>query len=164
MKNIYPFNSVVEYALRCAILLEASYPSSLSMQRMVYYDYLLTHSGDADGPESIHLDTPNRISEISIKREKIDGAMSLLCSKGLARIIFNKEGISYIASDYTTPFLRELSSHYINQLKLISLWVSDKFGQYKESELTKYFNQNINRWGGEFENASLLATERDINE
>lgn len=164
MKNIYPFNSSVEYALRCSILLEASYPHCLSMQKMVYYDYLLTHSGDANGPESIHLNTPNRISEISIKREKIDGAMSLLCSKGLAKVVFSKEGVSYIASDNTTPFLRELSSDYIDRLKSIASWVSDKFNKYTESELSKYFDQNIDKWGGEFENASLLATEGGTNE
>lgn len=163
MNHIYPFNSSVEYALRCSILLEASYPYCLSMQKMVYYDYLLTHSGDANGPESIHLNVPNRISEISIKREKIDSAMSLLCSKGLAKIVFNNDGISYVASDDLTPFLRELSSDYIDQLKIIALWLVSKFSKYTERELSKYFAQNIDKWGGEFENASLLASEGENN-
>lgn len=162
-KNIFPFNSPIEYALRCSILLETSYPNGLSMQRMVYYDYLLTHSGDAGGPESIHLNTPNRISEISIKREKIDDAMFLLCSKGLAEMVFNKNGIFYVASDSITPFLNELSSQYINQLKKISLWVTDSFKQYDDNDLVSYFDKNINKWGGEFETISLLHTEEFDN-
>lgn len=156
IKYVVPFNSSIEYALRCSILLEASYPDGLSMQRMVYYDYLLTHSGDAGGPKSVHLNTPNRISEITIKREKIDNALSLLCSKGLVEMDFNSRGIFYIASDNITPFLNELSSNYINRLKDVSLWVIQTFRQYSDKDLTCYFEKNIDKWGGEFETTSLL--------
>ena len=164
MSEVYPFNSYIEYALRCAILLEAEYPRSLSMQRIVFYDYLLTHSEDANGPKSIHLSVPNRISEISVKREKMNGALLLLQAYNLVETLYNENGIEYTASDEITPFLNEIDSKYVNQLKTIAIWVCNSFDAYSDQELIDYFRKNIGKWGGEFEKSSLLFEEGIINE
>ena len=47
--KIVPFNSAVEVGLRTLIVLDASYPNTSSLGRLVVFDYLLVHSDDVDG-------------------------------------------------------------------------------------------------------------------
>ncbi len=56
-----PFNSPLETGIRSLSILVAAYPASLDIQRLVEMDYLVVHSGDAGGPESLHVPLPRRI-------------------------------------------------------------------------------------------------------
>ena len=49
MSTARPFNSPLECGLRTLTLLAASQPSACDLQRLIFYDYLLIHSGDVPG-------------------------------------------------------------------------------------------------------------------
>lgn len=77
---IHPFNSAVECGLRSLVILEQAFPRDYDLQRLVFYDYLLVHSGDANGPESIHPATPHRSGEVLVKRQILEQGLLLMIS------------------------------------------------------------------------------------
>ena len=72
---------------------------------------------------------------------------------------YSKSGILYCASDNATPFIDCLSSKYIRLLKERASWVFQTFSKSSDKELDEYFRNNIDRWGGEFENEAILKYE-----
>ncbi|MEI7825440.1 MAG: ABC-three component system middle component 2 [Chlorobiaceae bacterium] len=154
--KIHPFNSPIECGLRCLVLLEHAFPIKYDLQRLVHYDYLLVHSGDAGGPKSIHPATPYRSGEVLIKRQMLEHGLFLMMSRDLIVRQYDTSGIIYIASDIATPFLDNLQSRYVKQLKDRAAWVIKIFDAYDEKKLKKFFHKNLDRWGGEFEKAALL--------
>ncbi len=104
-KSYTPFNSPIEYGLRCILILEAFYPTKLDLQDLVYYDYLLIHSADAGGPESVHPATPHRTTEITIKRDILEKSLFLMYSKNIINIEYSTEGILYSGNEETSPFI-----------------------------------------------------------
>ena len=64
------FNSPLECGLRAVVLLVECSPQELDIQRLVNYDYLLVHSGDINGPPSLHPDSPLRSGELLVKRRR----------------------------------------------------------------------------------------------
>src|SRR3979411_2027900 len=75
-----PFNSALETGVRAlAVLAEAS-PRALDLQELVYFDYLIVHSGDAGGPTSLHPNTPLRNGELLVRRTIIEQGVLLMVS------------------------------------------------------------------------------------
>lgn len=153
---MHPFNSAIECGLRSLIILEQAFPLEYDLQRLVFYDYLLVHSGDANGPTSIHPATPHRSGEVLIKRHMLEQGLILMMSRNLIIREYDKTGIVYYASDAATPFLDSLKSHYVRLLKQHASWVVKTFNDYSPLELEKFFHDNLDRWGGEFEKEALL--------
>ena len=57
---VQTFNSPIETGVRALILLAESYPDQLDLQRILEFDYIMVHTGDVDGPPSIHPALPLR--------------------------------------------------------------------------------------------------------
>lgn len=155
-ENIHPFNSAVECGLRSLVMLEHAFPFEYDLQRLVFYDYLLVHSNDAGGPESIHPATPHRSGEVLIKRQVLEQGLLLLMSRQLIVRKYASSGILYTASELSTPFLDGLQSRYISLLKNRARWVINSFKDYDDKELELFFLKNLDRWGGEFEKEAIL--------
>ena len=155
-KYMNPFNSFIECGLRSLIILENSFPSSYDLQRLVFYDYLLIHSKDAGGPESIHPATPNRSSEFLVKRRMIENGLLFMVSKGLVKKSFDKKGIVYSATEESNPFLDSLTTNYSRSLKNYANWVVTTFDKYSDESLEDFFCKHLDRWGGEFEREAIL--------
>ena len=97
-----PYNTPIESGLRMLYLLVEAYPQLLNLQRLVYYDYLLVHSGDIpNGPQSLHPATPFRGAEWIVRRKKLSDGLDLMFSKDLISKTFNSTGILYCATDLT---------------------------------------------------------------
>ena len=62
--KIEPFNSPLETGLRSLAILEAAFPNRYDLQRLVEMDYLVVHSADVGGPESLHAPLPLRAGEL----------------------------------------------------------------------------------------------------
>lgn len=150
-KKISPFNSSLETGIRSLTLLEAVYPKSLDLQRLVEYDYLAVHSGDAGGPESLHAPLPLRTGEILVRRGIIESGLSLMKSRNLAKQIPTKEGIQYYATDATGAFLRALSTPYITRLRKCANWVAEQFGGSSDEELLVITRQLFDKWTTQFQ-------------
>ncbi len=152
----HPFNSAIECGLRSLVILEHAFPRDYDLQRLVFYDYLLVHSGDAGGPNSIHPATPHRSGEVLVKRKILEQGLLLMMSRKLVVREYDKTGIVYSASDNATPFLDSLASRYVGMLKERAIWLIEVFDEYTDKQLEKFFQENLDRWGGEFEKEALL--------
>mgnify|MGYP000146115486 CR=1 FL=1 len=106
------FNNEIEMGLRILIILENIYPKSFDIEMINYFDYFALHTKDIGGKNSIHPELPNRFGELSVKRDLIHSSLKLLISKGLVEINYTDNGIEYLASELTSPFLDYLSEEY----------------------------------------------------
>jgi hypothetical protein len=151
------FKSPLESGLRVLILLTHAYPKAFDTQRLVSLDYLLVHSGDANGPESIHPPTPLRAGELLVRRELIEKGIMLLLSRSLIERELTREGIYFKANDNSAAFLDSLSSSYVSSLREVADWVIDNFGSLTDHKLEQFFRKNMDKWGREFEQAQVVA-------
>lgn len=155
-----PFNSPLECGLRTLVLLAAAHPAVYDLQRLVFYDYLLVHSGDVPGgPDSIHPPTPLRSGEALVRRHWIERGLLLMISRELVIRTFSPQGIVYQASPLTSTFLRYMEEPYTKRLQERAQWVIERFGGYSDHELVEFFKANLDRWGGEFIREELLEDE-----
>jgi hypothetical protein len=161
-----PFNGAVECGLRAMVLLAAA-KTGCDLRRLVIYDYLLVHSGDVPGeviaalagrapPDSLHPATPHRSGELLVRRATLAAGLQLLMRKGLAAPKYGADGITYVATGLTTPFLGVLESDYIHSLRQRGEWVVGVFSRMTDDELSGFASQHLRDWGGEFVNESLL--------
>ncbi|WP_141202210.1 ABC-three component system middle component 2 [Oceanimonas doudoroffii] len=151
------FNSPMEAGLRSLIILEAGYPHSYDIARLVIYDYLLVHSGDIrGGPDSIHPDTPHRSGEMLIKRPVLESGIKNMMAKGLIKSNYSEHGITYVATEASSPFLDSLQADYTRRLMVIADWVTTNFDEVSVDELNSYANRHLGVWGGEFINESIV--------
>lgn len=160
MTTAGPFNSPLECGLRTLVLLDAAHPASCDLQRLVFYDYLLVHSGDVPGgPDSIHPPTPLRSGEALVRRHWIERGLLLMLSRELVTRAFSPQGIIYQASPLTASFLGYMEEPYTKQLRERAQWVIGRFGAYSDHTLIDFFKENLDRWGGEFIREDLLEED-----
>lgn len=162
MKNdtISPFNSFIEVGLRCLALLSAGYPHQYDINRIVYYDYFLVHSGDLNGPDSLHPNTPHRSGELLIRRPLLESALKIMSSRELVNIEYSDSGITYLASENTSPFLDNLQASYTKRMVDRAMWVVENFDEIPIEEIRIKTNKNLHTWGGEFLSESIVRGER----
>jgi hypothetical protein len=144
------FNNPVESALRSLVLLVETYPSTLDLQKLVYLDYLLVHSADADGPESLHPPTPQRDGEMAVRRDLIEQGLHLLLVRGLAERRSTISGFEYAARDEAGSLVASLEAEYSQLLLARATWVTETFAEHEINRLIAFFNERIGRWGEEF--------------
>src|SRR5579863_3186597 len=120
--TVQTFNSPIETGMRALILLAHSYPAQLDLQRLLEYDYIMVHTGDVDGPPSLHPALPLRSGELLVRRQLIERGLLLMMSRGLIDRVATESGFSYQAADNAGPFLDALSADYLNDLKQRAAW------------------------------------------
>ena len=146
-----PFNSALESCLRALCLLYEAFPDAYDRQRLVFFDYLVVHSGDIeDGPESLHPATPFRSNEWVVRRRLVDQGLQLLMERGLVKSEFTDEGILFSASEAAGAFVACLTQTYTKEMKKRAKWVVQTFGDTDETELVNLFDKHLDRWGAEF--------------
>lgn len=150
------FSTPLELGLRALIVLEAIRPATADLQRLVAYDYLLVHSGDAGGPESVHPSTPHRSAEILVKRDVLRAGLQLLLSRELVGLEMSPGGVRYGATDLASPFLGYFDGEYVVRLRQRAAWLRERFAHLEDQALQAMMNENLDRWGGEFASESLV--------
>lgn len=152
-----PFNSPLECGLRTLFILDALQHHSVNLQRIVSYDYLLVHSGDIEnGPISLHPAVPYRGAELLVKRKLIQAGLNQMIAKELVRIDFLPQGFLYSATELTRAFINLLKSPYAADLKDRAAWICNYFHAHSDREVDAYINNNIGRWGAEFETIAAI--------
>jgi len=146
-----PFNSPLETGLRSVAILAEACPDEFDLQRLLYFDYLVVHSSDADGPDSLHPNTPLRNGELLVRRGVIERGLLLYISRSLVKWHARADGIFYAASEAAGPFLECLHSAYSRELRLRATWAIDTFGALDDDELKSYFDARFERWTREFQ-------------
>ena len=104
-----PFNSPLETGIRSVGMLVAAYPKSFDLQRLVAFDYLVVHTGDVGGPESLHPALPMRSTELLVRRGLVERGLLLMISRNLVQREAAAEGIYYRAGEFAETFLDSLT-------------------------------------------------------
>ncbi|MCW8887406.1 MAG: threonine transporter [Motiliproteus sp.] len=155
--NVTVFNSALETGVRSLVILAANFPAALDLQRLVDLDYLVVHSGDVDGPESLHPPLPMRESELLVRRKIIESGLSLMMSRGLITRIAGPEGIFYQASDYAKPFVDSLTTPYMRSLMDRANWVATTFGNMDTTVLHNLISSFFDKWTTQFQPSQGLG-------
>ena len=150
-----PFNSALETGLRSLAILAEACPDPFDLQRLLYFDYLVVHSSDADGPASLHPSTPLRNGELLVRRGLIERGLLLFIGRGLIERNASGSGISYAAAEAAGPFLECLGSIYSRTLRERASWAIETFGALDDDELKSYFDARFERWTREFQAIQL---------
>lgn len=72
------FNTAFESGVRSLILLTACFPLSVGLRRLVVLDHLVVHTGDIDGPESLHPSESSRGAELLVRRGLVSSGLALM--------------------------------------------------------------------------------------
>lgn len=146
-----PFNNDVDTGLRMLCLLNKSHPKSFDLQKLIYLDYIMIHSGDIDeNIQSIHPPVPYRTGELLIKRSIIQNGLELFISRNLIEIKYTKFGIEYKASEESSTFIETLEEQYFVKVNERASWAVDKFSYWDNKELKFFLKDNIEKISNDF--------------
>ena len=148
-----PFNSPLEVGVRSVCLLVAMYPKRLGIQTIVDLDYLVLHTRDAGGPSSLHPPLPHRTGEVLVKVTLIRTGLQLMQSKKLVEFTPSSEGFLYSATESSAPFINNMRSTYLYNLKERANWVALKYAQYTSSEIREEIRGIFKIWTTSLQNA-----------
>lgn len=154
-----PFNSALETGVRALAILVEAFPAGVDLQRLVYFDYLVVHSGDAGGPTSLHPDTPLRNGELLVRRGLVERGVLLMVGRNLAARRFDQKGIYYSATEDAEAFLSCLLSSYSALLRDRAHWAYERFGPLDDRALKQFFDANFGRWTREFQSTFAPSQE-----
>ncbi len=146
-----PFNSPLETGIRSLEILVAAHPAAFDLERLVEMDYLVVHSGDADGPESLHAALPMRAGELLVRRGLIEKGLLLMMSRNLIQRIPAEDGFNYVAGDAAAPFLASFTSTYSQKLKERARWVVERFADMTTSEIRQITHQLFDNRSSQFQ-------------
>lgn len=150
-EGVPTFNSPIETGVRALILLAESYPAQMDLQRILEFDYILVHTGDVDGPPSIHPALPLRSGELLVRRQLIERGLMLMMSRGLVGRYATPNGFTYQAEDAAGPFLDALTAEYLDELKDRASWVVDRFSDMTDHEIRIMLSRVYDQWSREFQ-------------
>lgn len=152
-----PFNSPLETGLRSLAILEAAFPNRYDLQRLVELDYLVVHSADVGGPDSLHAPLPLRAGELLVRRQIIERGLLLMMSKGLIERYAAINGIEYVAGDIASPYLASLTAPYTLQLRDRARWLVDNFAGFTTEEIRSLIRRFFEHWTSEFEAVKAIG-------
>lgn len=145
------FNSPLETGVRTLTVLEAAFPRSCDLQRLVELDYLVVHSGDVGGPESLHAPLPLRAGELLVRRELIEKGLLLMMSRGLVARKAATTGIEYNAADGAAAYLSSLISPYMITLRERARWAMVEFGTMTTEQIRTVTQRFFEQWSSQFQ-------------
>jgi hypothetical protein len=154
------FNSPLEAGVRTVCVLVPAHPRAFDVQRLVAFDYLVVHSGDMGGPESLHPQLPNRSAELLVRRKLVERGLHLMQHRGLVERQVDATGIRYRADELAATFLGSLTAPYLRALEERGAWVAESFGEMNDETLRHTMARVFGRWIEEFQSAQhSLAIE-----
>jgi hypothetical protein len=154
-KRASPFNSPLETGVRALSILEAAHPNGCDLQRLVELDYLVVHSGDAGGPESLHAPLPMRAGELLVRREIIEKGLLLMISRGLVERVASPDGIHYRAGEAAGPYMAALRAPYSIELRARAKWAVQAFGHTSTDAMRAITQRFFEKWTSEFQPRQL---------
>lgn len=147
------FNGPLEAGVRAVAVLAAVHPHAFDLQRLIAFDYLLVHTGDIGGPDSLHPPVPLHSAELLVRRKLVEQALLLMMTRDLVRREASADGIRYRAGENAVPFLQALQSDYLAALKDRADWLVGEFGAASERDFRAVMRRFFDRWVEEFQTA-----------
>lgn len=149
-----PLNSPVELGVRIVMLLVEAYPEHLDVNQLVLLDHAVLHSADLGGPESLHPALPVRAGELGVKRDVVEGGLTLLLRAGLVDVAATANGVQFQAGEDAHQFVEILGSSYATTLHERAVWVVRNFGDLSEERVRQHMRSIFGSWSEEFEISS----------
>jgi len=145
------FNGPLEAGIRAVSILGAAFPRSYDLQRLVAMDYLLVHTADVGGPESLHPPTPMQSAELLVRRKLVERALLLMMTRDLVRREITPDGIKYSAGENAATFMASLSSVYLRELKGRAEWLIGTLGNHSDQQFRAVMRKFFDHWVEEFQ-------------
>lgn len=152
-------NSPLELGLRSLVVLTASFPRQLDLDRLVLMDYCLLHSADLGGPESVLPAISTRSGELGIKRSVLEHGIQVMTRAGMIDVAASTEGFTYRASEAAAPFLRLVSSSLLDRLSEVALWAVTDIGGLSTDGIRERIRVIANQWSEQWTEESLALAE-----
>ena len=146
-----PFNSPLETGVRSLAILVAAFPIAFDLQRLVEMDYLVVHSGDVDGPHSLHAPLPLRAGELLVRRGLIENGLLLMMSRDLVQRVPKDDGFNYLAGETAAPFMSSLTSEYSLQLMDRASWAVSRFENVSTEDIRRITHRVFEKWSSQFQ-------------
>jgi hypothetical protein len=146
-----PLNGPLETGLRLIFVLEKAYPESLDVGDLVLLDHGLLHSADLGGPESLTPPTPDRSSELGVKRELVMEGLQVLLRSNLAEFEADGRGLVYRASESAHAFVDLLQSEYAGRLSERAGWIVEYLRAGDSGSVRSRMADVLGSWSEEFQ-------------
>ncbi|TXC74374.1 hypothetical protein FSZ31_00970 [Sphingorhabdus soli] len=130
-------------------MLEALHPRKCSLDELTWFDYLVVHTSDMEGPESLHPDFEASVGEMLVRRRLVEQSIALLRKLHLVVADYH-DGLNYLPGDEAPAIIDLLTSPYNQNLKARADWVSKTFRNFNHAEVEEIFADRIGRWTAEF--------------
>lgn len=143
------YNSPLELGIRSLMILN-HLRASVDLDYLMYIDHLSLNTSDISGPESLHAPIPRRGIQAFARREIIRKGIIILLSKQLINVTISNFGVLYEINQVGRSFLGFFGSEYYLALNQRIKWVTEKFVEYRSSDLEKFVSENLEKWGGEY--------------
>jgi hypothetical protein len=140
------FNTPFETGLRSVVILTACYPDRLSLHRLVVLDHLIVHTGDFDGPPSMHPDDRSRAAEVFVRRRLVESGLALMETRGLITRSATPEGFRFQAGDEAGSFVDLLTTPYSKALKERADWLVDHILSLSDDDLGGLVRSRVDEW------------------
>jgi hypothetical protein len=145
------FNSPLETGIRAVIVLNAMYPMLFDLTHLTWFDHLVIHTADIDGPPSLHPDLPHRTGELLVRRRIVERGIDLMRRLHLLDKKPGPGGIFYGATEEAYPFVELMNTRYARDLKDRASWLAENVSSMSGEELRRMLIEKIGRWRAEFD-------------
>jgi hypothetical protein len=145
MNSTGTFNIPMEAGLRSLFILAAG-RRAFDSQRLVYYDYMLVHSAEVGGQESLHPKAPAQKTELLVRRDLLRTGLDLMRSRELIERKFAASGIVYAATQAGRHVTEQFDSAYAAALRERASWIHENFAGLSDQKLAELLKARLTGW------------------
>lgn len=154
------FNSPLETGVRAIVVLNAAFPRAFDVTEITWFDHLVVHTGDIDGPPSLHPDVPQRSGELLIRRRLVEESLQAMRRLHLVEFVPDGgTGLLYRASEESVGVIDLLRTPYSVALKERAEWLVSNVLSRSRSELEDLIAGRIGRWRIEFSGIHAVSED-----
>jgi len=124
---------------------------ALDIPKLVELDYLIVHSGDLGGPPSLHAPVPLRSGEILVRRGLVEAGLLLMMSRGLVERALGEDGVFFVATELSAPFVSSFATRYNRDLRDRAKWAVSEFAATDTEETRRRLSSLFDAWAPQFQ-------------
>lgn len=137
MKVIELFNSDVEIGIRVLTIIELCNPIILSLDKVMYLDYILLYVIKNENGETLHPPYHLQTLELTGHRERIKKGILYLIKKDLISVVFNEKGIFYRSNANALWYVQNMNNDYANSMLGYAEIIAEKYKALTVAQLKK---------------------------
>lgn len=143
------FNTPLEAGVRAVLILDAFAPEAFDLATLSLLDYYIVHTGDIDGPPSLHPELNARAGEYFVRRHLVEEGLVLMARASLVEQVFTNSGIAYRAHETAAAMTDLLGSRYNRRLAQAAQWLSEEAAAQGLEPLLSRLKDGLERWSHE---------------